>query len=105
MPNFGLILLVGLFFRLTVTRGEATVHTILDKDAYGWHKFVVVEGDEIVEHQETHHNAGFDKTDASSPSEHQQNDRIEYIDNTISRNGPPVQLYWLQSIQIVIGIV
>lgn len=56
---------------LTVARGEAAVHAILNKDSYGGHKFVVVECDQIVEYQETHHDAGFDETNAATPSEYE----------------------------------
>lgn len=56
---------------LTVARGEAAVHAILNKDSYGGHKLVVVECDQIVEYQETHHDAGFDETNATTPSEYE----------------------------------
>lgn len=62
--------LKGKEYQLTVTRGEAAVHAILDKDTYGGHKFVVVERDQIVEQQKAHHNAGLDKGNAATPSEH-----------------------------------
>lgn len=81
----------------TVTRWEAAVHAILDEDTYGGHKFVVVERDQIVEHQESHHNAGLDKANAATPREHKQHDRVEYIDKAVSRYGPPVKLNGLSN--------
>lgn len=81
----------------TVTRWEAAVHAILDEDTYGGHKFVVVERDQIVEHQEAHHNAGLDKANAATPGEHKQHDRVEYIDKAVSRYGPPVKLNGLSN--------
>lgn len=88
---------IGKECQLTVTRWEAAVHAILDKDTYGGHKLVVVERDQIVEHQEAHHNAGLDKANAATPSEHKQHDRVEYIDEAVSRYGPPVKLNGLNN--------
>jgi len=34
----------------TISCGEAAVHPIFDKHADGWHKLIVVERDEVVEH-------------------------------------------------------
>lgn len=94
----------------TVACGEAAVHAILDKDTYGRHKLIVVERNQIVEQQKTHHDAGFNEAYAAAPSENQQNDRIEEIDDAIPSYGPPIQLNWLQmqmeiTVKIPIGII